>query len=82
MAELKFTRMRSRLGRRKFVIIENFTWCQSKYFQFFRGFKYQCKTVSVGATIPKFDDMRINYRDKIEILFKPGDKIMDIEDQL
>ena len=82
MAELKFTRMKSKLGHRRFVVIENFTWCQSMYFQWFRGYKYQCKTVTRRATIPKFDDMSIQYTDKHEILFKPGDRTLDLKEAL
>jgi predicted nucleic acid-binding Zn finger protein len=82
MAELKFTRMKSRKGRRRFVIIENFTWCQSIYFQLFRGFQYQCKVVGHAATISRLDNMRIRYKDKHEILFKPGKRTIDLKERL
>lgn len=69
---MKFTRMRSKLGKRRFTIIEDFTWCQRMYLQLFRGYTYACGAQGHIATIQKFDNMKIRYVDKHEILFKPG----------
>ena len=74
---MKFTRMRSKLGRRRFTVIENFTWCERKYLEWFRGYKYAKSAVMHNATIKDYGEMKIKYLDKWEILFKPGSKIIN-----
>lgn len=76
---MKFTRMRSKLGKRRFVVIEDFTWCERKYFEWFRGYMYFTDKKIHQATIPSRDGMRVRYSEKNEIMFKPGDKITDKE---
>lgn len=67
-----FLTMKSKLGRRRFVVIEEFTWCERKYLQWFRGYTYASQTRTHMATVQKYDDMQIRYKDKHEILFKPS----------
>lgn len=79
---VKFTRMRSKLGRRKFIVIESFTWCERKYLEWFRGFTYFEGTMAYSATLLSYDGMKVRYVDKHKILFKPGKRILDLKEEI
>jgi len=79
---MNFITMKSKLGRRRFVVIEDFTWCERKYLQWFRGYIYASQTRRHQATVQKYDNMQIRYSDKHEILFKPSKGRFDIKEDL
>lgn len=79
---MKFIRMRSTLGRRRFTVIEDFTWCERKYLEWFRGYKYFVKLQPHTATIKSRGDVQVRYTDKHEIMFKPGRHRLDARESL
>ncbi len=79
---MKFLTMKSKLGRRRFVIIEDFTWCERKYLEWFRGYIYVTQTKRHQATVKNYDNMVIRYKDKHEILFKPSKGNYNIKEDL
>ena len=74
---MKFQRMRSKLGKRRFAVIEDFTFCERLYLTWFRGYTYAKSTQTSRARITTYGDMQLKYTDKWEILFKPGNKTLN-----
>jgi len=67
--------MTSKIGKRRFAVIEDFTFCERIYLTWFRGYTYARSIERHRARITNYGNMQLKYTDKWEILFKPGNKL-------
>ncbi len=86
---LRIRRVKSKAGARKYIIIQNFSWCQSAYLQMFRGYKIISTNNVFGTQIPLIDNprdgenldyARFTVREEIQLLYKMYNKrIINLE---